>query len=346
MTKDTQRRLLTAGVVVVVAGLLVWSFWPGEPREDSGDGGALDLLTSGQKDKGKGPAPGASGGGGAATQPSTEPVGVVRPELSAQEAEQSFQGGMSLLQADKPVEARAALARALLSGELPADLEARARETLAELADTTIFSRRVFKDDPYTFIYKLEPGEALAKAERKLKLHVPWQLVLRVNGIADARTIQPTQRLKLIRGPFHAVVHKSAFAMDVFLQDTFVRRFNIGIGTAETPTPAGFFRVTLGGKLTNAPYTPPVSSGKPQVRILPDHPEYPLDKGGHWISLSGIPEKGTDITTDEGYGIHGTNDPASVGKAMSMGCIRLSDQDIGWLFAMLYEKWSTVEIRP
>ena len=34
------------------------------------------------------------------------------------------------------------------------------------------------------------------------------------------------------------------------------------------------------------------------------------------------------------------------GKASSMGCIRLADDDIEMLFAMLYEYWSKVTILP
>jgi lipoprotein-anchoring transpeptidase ErfK/SrfK len=42
------------------------------------------------------------------------------------------------------------------------------------------------------------------------------------------------------------------------------------------------------------------------------------------------------------YGIHSTNDPASIGKEGSLGCIRLNDVDIELVFSLLYEKWSTV----
>jgi lipoprotein-anchoring transpeptidase ErfK/SrfK len=36
--------------------------------------------------------------------------------------------------------------------------------------------------------------------------------------------------------------------------------------------------------------------------------------------------------SDTGYRIHGTNDPASIGKAMSSGCIRMLNQDVAELF--------------
>jgi lipoprotein-anchoring transpeptidase ErfK/SrfK len=36
--------------------------------------------------------------------------------------------------------------------------------------------------------------------------------------------------------------------------------------------------------------------------------------------------------SDTGYRIHGTNEPQSIGKAMSSGCIRMLDQDVAELF--------------
>ena len=36
--------------------------------------------------------------------------------------------------------------------------------------------------------------------------------------------------------------------------------------------------------------------------------------------------------SDTGYRIHGTNDPSSIGKAMSSGCIRMLNQDVAELF--------------
>jgi lipoprotein-anchoring transpeptidase ErfK/SrfK len=36
-----------------------------------------------------------------------------------------------------------------------------------------------------------------------------------------------------------------------------------------------------------------------------------------WLSLS-----------KQGYGIHGTNDPSSIGKAVSHGCVRMHNRDV------------------
>jgi lipoprotein-anchoring transpeptidase ErfK/SrfK len=153
----------------------------------------------------------------------------------------------------------------------------------------------------------------------------------------------------MIRGPFHAVVSKSRFIMDIFLEEPgthrmiFVKRFGVGVGR-DGSTPAGQWRLVHGGKITHAPWTPPASSDLERKRIEWGEPGYPFGTKGYWISLEGTGK--TPYTREDGYGIHGTNDPSSIGKASSLGCIRLGDKDIEMLFAILYEKWSTVTILP
>ncbi len=257
--------------------------------------------------------------------------------------------GLELYGQKKHLAARAYLADALNTSALPEEQAETARAKLTELADETLFSNQIIKDDPCTFSYKFQSGDVLVRVERKLELHVPDQLIQKINNIPDATRIQIGQTLKMIRGPFHAVISKSRFVMDVFLEEPktgrriFVRRFRVGVGV-DGSTPIGQWRITLGGKITHAPWTPPASSNLPSKRISWGQPEYPLGAKGYWISMEGT--NNTPYTREDGYGIHGTNDPDSIGKASSLGCIRLADDDIEMLFAMLYEKWSTVTILP
>ena len=64
---------------------------------------------------------------------------------------------------------------------------------------------------------------------------------------------------------------------------------------------------------------------------------------GIWIGMTGIDKKTKDTS---GYGIHSTSDAASIGTDASEGCIRVGDDDIDLVYAVLYENHSTVEIRP
>lgn len=253
--------------------------------------------------------------------------------------------GLDQLGRGELVAARGPLADALASSALPQEQAAEARKQLANLADQTIFSPEVLFKDPCAFSYTFQAGEVLTHIERQFRLRVPPRLILRINGISDARKIQAGQTLKLVRGPFHGVVTKSSFTIDLYLEEPktqrmiFVRRFPVGLGKGNS-TPSGRWQVV--GKMIGAPWTRPASSGMPRRRILPGEPGYALGKKGYWIGLKGI--EGTPYTQADGYGMHDTNDQASVGKAVSLGCIRLADGDIDMLYAMLYENCSTVTI--
>jgi len=353
MSRDS-RRLLGLIVLVAVGVTAVIVFWPGDEKQqedqreqvvvDNNRSGSPEFVGPDTPDEESTTAPDVS----------TKPVTTAPAPISRTEALAAFEAGMRLYRLTDPTDeqvlgARAELAKAYVSGHLDANRADDARNALVQLADLTVFSvGRIYKDDPYVFYYTAQPGDLLDGEKgviRRKRLRIPSQLVVLINRIKRPEDIQAGQRLKMVKGPFRAVVDKSDFTIDLFLHDVFVRRLRVGIGAPETPTPEGHFHVTLGGKLTHAPYTPPVSSGKPQISILPGEEDYPLDALGHWISLTGIKEKGTEITKEEGYGIHGTNDHSSIGKATSLGCIRLSDRDIRLVFAMLYEKWSTVDIR-
>jgi len=37
----------------------------------------------------------------------------------------------------------------------------------------------------------------------------------------------------------------------------------------------------------------------------------------------------------DGYALHGTNQPASIGRSVSHGCVRLRNEDIAQLYAMV-----------
>ncbi len=78
-------------------------------------------------------------------------------------------------------------------------------------------------------------------------------------------------------------------------------RFPIAIGKQETPTPKGRWHVQ-------------------NKKILSD----PSPFGTHWIGLN-LPA----------YGIHGTNEAASIGTAASGGCIRMHNADVKYLFGRI-----------
>ncbi|MFM1652122.1 L,D-transpeptidase [Brevibacillus sp. B_LB10_24] len=82
--------------------------------------------------------------------------------------------------------------------------------------------------------------------------------------------------------------------------DRLVRSFPVALGKIATATPRGDFTI-----VSKVPY--PNS-----------YPGGPLSAfGTMWMGLS-----------KPHYGIHGTNNPASIGKYVSHGCIRMYNQDV------------------
>jgi lipoprotein-anchoring transpeptidase ErfK/SrfK len=91
-----------------------------------------------------------------------------------------------------------------------------------------------------------------------------------------------------------------------------VKIYAVAVGADESPSPEGDFTVTR--RLENPTYYHP---GK----VIGPGKSNPL--GTRWIGLN-----------KKGYGIHGTNVPASIGKAAYHGCIRMRQADLEELFAM------------
>ena len=360
MARPQQNRFVVVLIVLAVVGLVGFGLLRRRTAEKTCPAPQPGRPSAGARAPGAGPGgrPAPPVHSATATAPAPpkagyeQPValpghGPAGPARTRAEARADYDRAVALMAAGKLLEARAGLADALNANALPAAQADDARERLVDLADKTLFSRTVWPKDPCTFEYSFQPGEVLVKVERKLALHVSERLIQRINRIAKASQIRAGQTVKMIRGPFHAVVSKSRFLMDVYLQEhgtgrmILVRRFRVGVGK-DGSTPPGMWRVSLGRKMMRAPWTPPPSSPLPPRRILWGEPGYPLGKMGYWIGLEGV--EGNPHTAADGFGIHGTDDPSSIGQAASMGCIRLAEGDIDLLYAMLYPKWSKVNV--
>ena len=86
--------------------------------------------------------------------------------------------------------------------------------------------------------------------------------------------------------------------------------YPVAVGAPHSPSPVGTFNVVT--RVANPTYYKP---GK----VIAPGAANPI--GTRWIGLSA-----------KGYGIHGTDSPASIGSAKSHGCIRLRNEDVERLF--------------
>ncbi|MBL8765299.1 MAG: L,D-transpeptidase family protein [Phycisphaerae bacterium] len=264
------------------------------------------------------------------------------------------EAGAKLMREGRLVEARSALNRALQDARTP-DADRKAlRAQLGDLSQSLVFSKLVAKGDPICEEYAVQGGDSLIKIAQRRGLLVDWRLLERVNQMSDPGALRVGQKIKLVRGPFHAVVSKSAFRLDLYWGEplppgaegtsarpdgpedgwTYVRSFDVGLGE-KGGTPTGVFVVRPNSKLVNPRWVNPRTGEK----FAADDPKNPI--GEHWIGLEGV-DANTKVLS--GYGVHGTVDPSSIGQEKSMGCVRLNSDDIALLYELLTDRVSVVKI--
>ncbi|TRZ38172.1 LysM peptidoglycan-binding domain-containing protein [Niallia circulans] len=140
-------------------------------------------------------------------------------------------------------------------------------------------------------------GETLSQIARDYRL--PLSALLQANSGINPNFINPGQII-IIPGlpspqsiPFQLDVSVGGRTLKLFRNGVLQKQYPIAVGRMLTSTPVGNFVI-----INKAP-----------------NPGGPF--GTLWMSLS-----------KEHYGIHGTNDPSSIGKAVSKGCIRMYNKDV------------------
>lgn len=204
---------------------------------------------------------------------------------------------------------------------------------LSELSDQWLFSRNVLTEDPLCESYQVRSGDLLSTIGDKYK--VPYEFLMTINRIDRPESLQAGLPIKVVKGPFNAKVYRSTFTMDVYLQNTYVKSFKVGLGKSGMETPTGLWRAKEDGKLVKPIWTNPVD-GK---TYYPEDPDYPL--GSRWIALEGLSGEAKNRT---GFAIHGTKEPEQIGSAGSQGCIRMHNGDAILIYNMMYPGLSQVEV--
>lgn len=92
--------------------------------------------------------------------------------------------------------------------------------------------------------------------------------------------------------------------------DRIVKIYPVAVGAAVSPSPTGEFKIVT--RVTDPTYYSPGV-------VIPAGDNNPL--GPRWIGLS-----------KKSFGIHGTNEPRSIGRRASHGCVRMRNEDVLELF--------------
>jgi lipoprotein-anchoring transpeptidase ErfK/SrfK len=145
------------------------------------------------------------------------------------------------------------------------------------------------------------PRVLLVKEQQGEWLHV--MLPMRPNGTtgwinrSDVDLAQHNWRMVVELGAHKLTVYEGK---EVFLEEP------VGVGTGATPTPGGLFYTT-------------------ELLIPVGQPQY----GPYAYGMSGYSEVWYEFAGGDGqFGLHGTNDPSSVGRDVSNGCLRVSNDTI------------------
>lgn len=167
--------------------------------------------------------------------------------------------------------------------------------------------------------YVVASGDTLDKIARKF--NSTKELLITNNLIAKPSLIKRGDRFRVFNGTFQVRVNKTRSDLVVTLNGRFFKRYRIGTGKFGK-TPAGTFVVSE--RIAQPVWWKP--DGKAVPYGTPDN-----ILGTHWLAL-----KATGATPAiSGYGIHGTWDEASIGKAESAGCVRLRNSEVQELYVML-----------
>ena len=167
--------------------------------------------------------------------------------------------------------------------------------------------------------YVVAGGDTLDKIAKKFAC--TKELIVTNNLVAKPALIKKGDHYRVLTGVFKVRVNKTRNELLVTLNNRFFKRYPIGTGKFGK-TPVGVF--VIGERIAQPVWW------KPDGKAVPfGHPDNIL--GTYWLALRAVGK----TPPVSGYGIHGTWDDSSVGKAESLGCIRLHNADVEQLYVML-----------
>lgn len=171
----------------------------------------------------------------------------------------------------------------------------------------------------------IRPGDTLLDVASHHGLG--FDAVARANPDVDVWIPKPGQRVELPTRyvlpegePRGLVINVPEMRLYDFTAPRGPRVYPVALGDAVDPTPLGSFRV--GDKRVRPAWTVPESirTKRPELpRVVAPGPRNPL--GSRWMTIGS--------TT---YGIHGTNNPWSIGRTATHGCVRLYEDHMRELF--------------
>lgn len=164
----------------------------------------------------------------------------------------------------------------------------------------------------------VEPFELEAVKDLKPGNEVAAPAANEIDDQPDAQTPNPNQPSEPPPAAMNVKVDVKTNMLGVFEGDKIVAAYPVTVGSEQTALPIGEWKVRGVAKLPTFRYDEKMlqeGERSKNFQMLPPGPNNPA--GVLWIALN-----------KRGIGIHGTDDPDTIGRSLSHGCIRLGNWDI------------------
>jgi LysM repeat protein len=228
-----------------------------------------------------------------------QPTAGSGPFVSGAQYNAMMQEVRQALRQKRIAEAHLVLSRHYINSQITPQQAAEMEKLLDQLAGTVIYSRNHLLEQPY----RIQSGDTLESIATRCQ--VPIGLLEKINGISRNDTIVLGKELKVVRGPFEAVVDLKKHEILLLLQgQRYAGRFTIGVGPGAAGQTGEFM-------ITDKTNTEAMASNASGVY------------GTRWLGLG------------ERLGIHGTLRSEEIGRDSGTGYLSLSNRDVQDLFDIL-----------
>lgn len=229
------------------------------------------------------------------------------PELSSM----AKAGQAQLLEREDKIDEARALYLSLIENSGAKNAQGHAFDRLSEMTHSQLFSPQL---DEFSKLYTVKRGDSFYSIA--VNNHCTVKYLLATNRVPGE--LQPRMSIKVPAQGWRIVVDKEDLHLYLLTEDgRFVLRYQVGIGEMDYKTPKGAYLIS--NKLKEAVWHKP---GGGVIRYGDEG--YAL--GTRWMGIQTADGRKT------GLGIHGTDQPETVGQRKSMGCIRMLNEKVEELF--------------
>ena len=176
---------------------------------------------------------------------------------------------------------------------------------------------KTIKAGDHVMVPNVEPFELASVKDIKPGSEVTSQAANEIEDQPNAQTETPRETGSTAQNVVIRIETKTNL-LEVYDGEKLIAAYPVTVGSTHTASPVGEWKVRGITKMPKFRYDKEMlkhGQRSGNFYVLPPGPRNPV--GVMWIALN-----------KKGIGIHGTNDPGSIGHAASHGCVRLANWDV------------------